>query len=182
MFVDTAADAAAGLPGPVVVVGHSGAGAFLPAIGERLGGRRGWLVFVDAVVPPQFGTYETPAKMKVLLDERTVDGYLPRWLDWWPSDVVEQLLPDLRDRQLLMRDMPRLPRSFYDEVVPVPTGWSEHSCAYLQLSAAYETEFDEAGTRGWPRMQLHASHLSIHTEPARVVDAVRSLINAPEPG
>lgn len=41
MLVDTAVAATADLAPPIVVVGHSGAGAFLPAIGERLRGRLG---------------------------------------------------------------------------------------------------------------------------------------------
>lgn len=178
MLVDTAAAATADLARPIVVVGHSGAGAFLPAIGERLRGRLGSIVFVDAVLPPHVGAHETPAGMRYLLDEQTVGGRLRRWLDWWPEDAVTQLLPNPSDRELLMRDMPRLPRSFYDETVPVPDGWSCGRCAYLRLSQAYKDEYDEAGARGWPREEIDANHLSIHTEPERILDAVFSLAHA----
>jgi pimeloyl-ACP methyl ester carboxylesterase len=177
MIVGTAAAAARGLDGPVVVVGHSGAGAYLPEIGHRLGDRLGALVFVDAVVPPRRGAHQTPAGMKRLLEGQTVDGMLLPWLDWWPKATVEELLPNSTDRDVLAADMPRLFRSFYDEAVPVPDEWSDRWCAYLQLSAAYEAEFEEAGDRGWPRAVVDGTHLSIHTEPDQVLRAIESLLN-----
>jgi pimeloyl-ACP methyl ester carboxylesterase len=176
--VDTVAAAAEPLDGTVAVVGHSGAGAFLPAIGARLGSRLRSLVFVDAVLPPPSSAHHTPVGLQALLDEQTVDGSLRRWLDWWPAEVVEELLPDPAVRALLLDDMPRLPRAFYDEPVPVPAAWSHRRGAYLQLSAAYRAEFEEAGRRGWPRTRIGTSHLAIITEPARTVDALELLLDA----
>jgi thioesterase domain-containing protein len=79
------------MTGDVAIVGHSGAGAFLPAIASRLEGRVVSLLFVDAVVPPPSGVHETPARLRTLLDQQTVDGRLRRWLEWWPDDVVSEL-------------------------------------------------------------------------------------------
>ncbi len=178
MLVDTAVAAADGLDGPMVVVGHSGAGAYLPEIGQRLGDYLGALIFVDAVVPPREGVHQTSAGMKQPLGEKTIDGTLLRWLDWWPTATVEELLPHAADREVLCADMPRLPRSFFDEGVPVPDGWSDRSCAYLKLSGAYDSAFEDAGSRGWPRMSVDGTHLSIHTEPDRVLSAIEPLIDA----
>src|SRR5690606_23522968 len=94
-FVGAAAEAAATLPGEVAVVGHSGAGVFPPAMAGRLGRRAVALLFVDAVVPPPRGAHETPARLRRMLDEQTVDGRLRRWLDWWSKDVVDELVPDV---------------------------------------------------------------------------------------
>ncbi|HEX2029190.1 MAG TPA: alpha/beta hydrolase [Nitriliruptorales bacterium] len=174
-FIDGATMATERLQAPIVVVGHSGAGAFLPAIAEHLGDRLSALVFVDAVVPPHGGAHETPSALQSLLDEQTVDGRLRRWLDWWPEDVVGQLLPDPSERELLRRDMPQLPRSYFDEAVPVPDDWSRRPCAFLKLSHAYQAEYVEAGARGWTRQKIDGNHLSILTEPARVVDAIEAL-------
>jgi hypothetical protein len=150
---------------------------FLPAISQRIGSRLRLLVFVDAVIPPRGGSHVTPTAMKEMLDEQTRDGYLRRWLEWWPDDVIEQLLPHPPDRQALMDDMPRLPRSFYDESVPVPNGWSDRTCAYLKLSEAYAAEFKEAATRGWAHSELDADHLSIYTEAERLADTLDSLLD-----
>ncbi len=175
-FVDTAVADAGTLPGPIAAIGHSGAGAFLPAIGQRLGQSLRRLVFVDAVIPPQSGAHVTPSALKAMLDQQTRDGHLRRWLEWWPDDVIDQLLPHPSDRQALINDMPHLPRSFYDESVPVPDGWSDRECAYLKLSEAYADEFEEADTRGWARIELDANHLSIHTEPERIANTLDSLL------
>lgn len=177
-FVGAAVDGAATLTDEVTVVGHSGAGAFLPAIAAEASGRVVSLLFVDAVLPPPSGVYETSARMRALLDEHTVDGRLRRWLEWWPGDVVEQLVPNVGERATLLVEMPSLPRSFYDESVPVPDGWMDQRCAYLKLSDAYEAEFAEAGRRGWRRGELDADHLAIRTQPGRVIEAMEPLLNA----
>lgn len=175
-FAEHAAGGADAVPEPVVVIGHSGAGAYLPLIGAQLGAWPAALVFVDAIVPPATGAHRTSPGLRSLLDERTVDGRLLPWLDWWPEDTVAELLPDPADRALLAADLPRLPRDLYDEVVPVPDGWAADRCAYLQLSPAYDAEFQEAGARGWPRRRLAGTHLSIHTDAEVVLDAVVGLL------
>lgn len=63
--------------------------------------------------------------MTLILFVQTIDGQLRRWLEWWPDDVVEDLVPDVEDRAALLADMPSLPRAFYDESVPVPDCWME---------------------------------------------------------
>ena len=174
-YVRMAAAAAGPLSAAVTVVGHSGAGAFLPAIGEKIKVDTA-LLFVDAVIPPPVLAHTTPARMKDLLDEQTDDGILRPWLAWWPSEVVAELLPDVGDRNELAADMPRLPRSFYDIEVDVPSGWSDEACAYLRLSAGYNSELDEAEARHWPTAALASTHLGVYTEPASVLAAIENLI------
>lgn len=175
LLVETAVAATEDLNGPIMMIGHSGAGAYLPQIGQQLAGRVEALLFVDAVIPPEEGGYQTPGRLQDLLDEVTVDGMLLPWLDWWPADAVQELLPNSTDREVLRADMPRLPRSFYGEEVPVPDAWSDRPCGYIQLSAGYDTEFGEAANRGWPAVAIEGTHLSIYTEPERVLDAIDSL-------
>lgn len=177
VFVDTVMLAAIGLEPPVTVIGHSGAGAFLPAIGERLGDRLDALVFVDAVVPAESGVHQSTPNMDALLDEHTVDGLLLRWLDWWPSETIELLIPTPGDRVELQEDMPRLPRRFYDEEVPLPEGWSDWPCCFIDLSGAYRSEVEEARRRGWPRTSIDGTHLSLYTEPETVLNAVESAVS-----
>ena len=176
-LVDGAVDGAAALTGDVAIVGHSGAGVLLPAVASGLQSRAVSLVFVDAVLPPTSGVHETPARLRELLDAQTVDGRLRRWLEWWPDDVVTELIPDADERTALLDDMPSLPRSFYDESIPAPEGWTDRHCAYLKLSDAYEAEFAEAGRRGWARGELDSDHLAIRTQPHLVVDALESLLD-----
>lgn len=174
-YTQLAASAGNDLPSPVIAVGHSGAGAFLPAIGaalESLGG----LIFVDAVVPPRAKAHRTPDGLKALLDEHTIAGLLNPWLDWWTSDVVAQLLPDPDDQIRLRADMPQLTRAFYDLDVAVPPGWADGPCGYLRLSDAYEAENEEAAARGWPTVELDSTHLGMYTSPNQVLDGITSLL------
>lgn len=159
----------------VVVVGHSGAGAMLPAIGERIGDRLRAMIFVDAVVPPAEGAHRTSEQLLDFIDGHAVDGRLEKWLDWWPTEVVDQLVPSPRDQAELRDDMPQLSRSFYDDAVPVPAGWATRCCAYLKLSAAYEDEYEMAAGFGWPRSEIDGTHLSIFTAPDAVLTAIEDL-------
>ncbi len=174
-YVDVAVQAAASLPGPVHVVGHSGAGAFLPLIGAGLTDLGG-LTFVDAVVPPVRGHHRTTVGLHSMLDDHTVGERLEPWLDWWSDAVVKSLLPDPSDRAVLKADMPQLSRSFYDVDVAVPDRWADWPCSFLQLSAAYEEEASESLARGWPTTKIESTHLGIHTEPQSVLDAVVQLV------
>jgi hypothetical protein len=159
-----------------VVIGHSGAGVFLPEIANRL--RAIAMLFIDAVVPPLQGVHLTSPSLTRLLDDQVVDGRLRRWIEWWPAETVADLLPEPEARSRLSSDMPVVPRSFYDEAVPVPKGWSDLKCGYLRLSAAYDGEYAEAGRRGWARRQFDGDHLSIFTRSAPVLSALEDLIAA----
>lgn len=175
VFVDAAVEAADSLDTPVTIVGHSGAGVILPTIAHSLGDRCGCTIFVDAVVPPPTGAHRTPPRLKEMLDQHTVDGILRPWLEWWADDVVRELVPDADVRDRLRSDMPRLARSFYDEDVPVPDGWSARANAYLRLSVAYAEDRREAVDRDWPTMSIDADHLSILTRPGEVLTALAGL-------
>lgn len=176
-FVDTAVRATEELDGPIVVVGHSGAGVMLPSIAAELGGRCAKVVFLDATVPPTDGAHRPSAPFLDMLDRQTVDGSLNPWLTWWPNETVDELLPDAELQQMLLEDMPRLPRAFYDEVVPVPDGWTNGPNAYVQLSPAYADEHRAAAERGWPTATIASTHLGILTDPETVMGAIVNIID-----
>ena len=175
-FVDLASQAASD-HSDVVLVGHSGAGALLPQIAERVGTRLQSAIFVDAIVPPIEGAHATSQEFLSFLDGKAVNGMLPKWIDWWPPEAIEGMVPNRQDRNELRRDMPRLPRSFFDETVPVPKGWSARPCAYLQLSPAYQHAYDEAQRRGWKHALIDGTHLSIFTDPIAVLSTIEGLVD-----
>lgn len=161
----------------VSVVGHSGAGAFLPAIGSAVGGKLAGLIFVDALVPPANRPYSPSQEMNVLLDSVTDGNHLLPWLEWWPPKVVELFLPDPADRHLLTSDMPTVPRSFYDRPITNPSGWTEGHCGYLQLSQTYRPEREQASKWDWPTVSIDANHLSIVTQPRVIMTSVQVLLD-----
>ncbi len=174
-IVDAAASAIA--IAPVVIVGHSGAGAYLPGIAARMHRAPVAVVFVDAVLPSCTGSHRTDPAVERLLDEHTSEGMLHPWLSWWDDQVVAAILPDEAMRAELAADLPRVPRRLYDEAVPMPPGWCELPTTYLRLSAAYAAEMEEAERRGWPTRSLDADHLTTVTAPGRVLDAVEELVS-----
>lgn len=178
-LVETAVEVGEDLGSEPVVIGHSGAGVFLPEIAHRLGATE--VLFIDAVVPPLQGEHRTSPSLTRLLDDQVVDGKLRPWIEWWPEATVSDLLPEPEDRSRLSSDMPIVPRSFFDEAVPVPEGWSDRNCGYLRLSTAYDVEYAEAGRRGWARLQFDGDHLSIFTRSAPVLSAVEELITIVSP-
>jgi hypothetical protein len=178
-LVDAAAAAVVPTGDRIGVIGHSGAGVFLPAIGEAVGNPV--LVFVDALIPPPSGAHTTPSEVAELLDAQTFDGVLAKWWDWWPEDLLEEMVPDAATRSALNAEMPNVPRDFYDHVVPVPDRWSERPCAYVRLSAAYQSAFEEANRRGWPSTALDGNHLTLVTEPSMVLDAIEAVVDLVSP-
>lgn len=175
-LVDTAVDSTSGRT-DLIVVGHSGAGAFLPAIGHRRKDGLRAVVFVDAIVPPVAGEHRTSERFLGFLDDKTVDGRLLAWLDWWPPEVVGELVRSSEQLEELRSDMPRLHRSFYGAHIPMPDDWSSGPCAYLQLSPAYDEESRLANELGWPTLLSDGSHLSIFTDPLAVLAAVEDLVD-----
>lgn len=167
-------DHAAGFPRGAVVVGHSGAGALLPAIAAAC--EASAVVFVDAVVPPSRGAFTIARDFRSFLDDLAVGGVLPPWSEWWGPDALRELVPDDADRQQL-EDAPRVPLAFYDEPVPVPDGWDDTPCGYVRLSEAYDEEAAEARRRGWPAVRRAGTHLDLLTQPAEVARAVELAVS-----
>ena len=96
---------------PLVLVGHSGAGALLPAIAAACSGGVEAAVFVDAVLPHPSATWlETaPASLGEQLRRLATDGWLPPWGQWFPPGTLELLLPDAALRARFVAELPRLP-------------------------------------------------------------------------
>ena len=170
------ADAARDAIGPVdrhdrvILVGHSGAGALLPVIGEGLEGKATGAVFVDAILPHPGASWfaSAPAARAGQLRGLAKDGRLPPWHRWFPPEVVQALLPEEQMRARFVAELRELPLAYFDEPAPVVAGWSPPRCGYLQLSDAYAREAAEAERRGWTAVREPADHLALLTQPARV--------------
>lgn len=166
------------LAGPIVVVGHSGAGASLPSITATLQHNVMAVLFVDAILPhPGSSWMETaPPTLREQLRGLAVDGKLPPWQEWFPPGTVEALIPDEEQRTSVLAEVPRLPLAYFDEPAPsvdVPAD----RYGYLQLSAAYGPFADEAERRGWPTIREASDHLAIVTNPGLVVRRLLDLLD-----
>jgi hypothetical protein len=155
---------------PIVLVGHSGAGAHLPAIASRLPGVER-AVFVDALLPhPGRSWAQTvPDAFVARLEAFAVDGRLPPWPEWWGDERMRELLPDDALRARFVRECPAVSVAAIHDVMPAV---QEPPASFVQLSAAYEPETAAARARGWPTMVLDLHHLALLTDPGKVVDAL----------
>jgi hypothetical protein len=82
--------AAAPADGDSVLVPHSNAGLFAPALAREVSARG--IVFVDAATPGDARTVELapPALYESLAGRADADGMLPPWTQWWePADLVD---------------------------------------------------------------------------------------------
>jgi hypothetical protein len=153
---------------PVTLVAHSNAGLFLPTIRSVLDHPVTSSIFVDAVLPARTGP--TPAAPLELLDflrPMAVNGRLPRWTDWWDEADIAPMFSDPTVRQTVIEEQPTLPLSYYEQRIPVPSGWDDHPCSYLLFGPPYDDLAAEARERGWRVAHLPGAHLHQLVEPAR---------------
>jgi hypothetical protein len=167
---------------PLVLVGHSGAGALLPSIAAACSDVE-MAVFVDALLPhPGLTWFETaPASLGEHLRSLATDGRLPPWDQWFPPGTLDALLPDVDVRMRFVVELPRLPLAYFEERAPAIPDRIRRS-VYLQLSDAYQQAADEAERRGWPTRRETADHLALLTRPELVAEHLVRLVQHLIPG
>jgi len=95
---------------------------------------------------------------------------------------MTRLVPDDTLRARLVDEMPRLPRAFYDDPVPLPEGWTaRHGCCFLQLGPGYVDEQARAVELGWPTDRIDGAHLDVAVRPGVVADHVSTLVERARP-
>jgi hypothetical protein len=161
---------------PVVLVGHSNAGLFLPVIGASLARPIARRVFVDALLPEAAGSapLAEPEFLEFLRPRADADGVLPRWTDWFDDADVGELFPDADTQRVVLAEQPRLPLAYYQTAVPLPAGWTDEPGAYVLFSGPYEEHAERARDRGWPVHHLPGGHLHQLVAPDAVADLLTS--------
>lgn len=154
--------------GEAVVVGHSGAGALLPAIGQKLQ-VRGYL-FVDAVV-----LFEPTSRLALLQCEDATfaeefEQYLREGEQFpnWQDEHLQPLISKDDLRQKLLADMRPRSLDFFTERIDVPPGWDTAPCGYLQLSPTYGYYADQAEAREWQVVRRNTHHFEMLTHPIEI--------------
>ncbi|QYN35173.1 alpha/beta hydrolase [Pseudonocardia sp. DSM 110487] len=169
------------VPGPAILVVHSGAGPLVPAVVDLAPAQIENVIFVDATLPhPGRRWVDTvPAELAGQLTGRVgPDGLLPRWHEWFPPEAMAELVPAERARVEFCADVPRVPLRYLEEIAPGSDAWQDLRCGYVQLSAAYEDAAVEAGRAGWPVARVDGHHLSGVTDPAVVAAAIARMSDA----
>ena len=162
----------------IVLAGHSGAGAILPAIRERLAHRVAGYLFVDAGLPKDGLSRVEMMEEEVAEFARSFRGYLDgggRFPAWTEEDLRE-VVPAPEIRRGLIEELRPRDLTFFTEPIPVFAGWPDAACGYVRLSAAYDVPFRQARERGWPWRELDGGHFELLVEPAVVAAAILEVI------
>jgi pimeloyl-ACP methyl ester carboxylesterase len=172
VFADVMGDAQ--LTGPLVLIGHSGAGPLLPALADTLEEPVAGLIYLDAGLPTPGRSWRdtVPAALYTELRDRTREGLLPRWHLWFTPDPLAPLDPLLRAE--IADEAPEVPLAFLKEARP-DVEWPGPS-AYLLLSPAYTDDATAAESFGWPTRRLDSHHLAPATDPTPVAAAITALL------
>jgi pimeloyl-ACP methyl ester carboxylesterase len=162
--------------GPLVLVGHSGAGPLLPGLADACGDSVQAVLFVDAVLPRPGTTWfeRAPDELADHIRRLAEDGLLPPWDEWFDTGTMETLISDPTVLEQFRRELPRVPIALFTEPTP-PVTWTGR-CGYLLLSEAYVSQAAEARHYGWPVLEHASHHLAMLTEPASIAEAVAHLV------
>jgi hypothetical protein len=162
---------------PLVLVGHSGAGALLPALGTALGRPIAAYVFVDAGIHTDrlsrlaMMEAEDASFARQLREHLEAGGRYPEWTDAQLQDAI----PDDVQRAAVLAEIRPRGLDFFSEPIPVPVDWPTGHCAYLQFSAAYDVPAARASAMGWPVREIEGSHFLMLVDPEIVADAILAL-------
>jgi pimeloyl-ACP methyl ester carboxylesterase len=173
---------------PVVLVGHSGAGYLLPALGLARRAARAPVtayVFLDAGLPPLRPATrldqlraEDPAYAEQLEPHLAAGGTFPDWSD----DDLRTLVPDDDLRAAVVKSVRPRTQEFFTEPLPVAPDWPEAPCGYLRLSPAYDVAARLARSRGWPVVDgpddRPGGHFAFLVDPDQVADDLMDLLSA----
>lgn len=153
-----------------LMVGHSGAGALLPALGQKLTAKG--YIFVDAVL-----LFEPASRLELLAAENAemaesfevhlkAGGHFPNWSD----EQLQGLIPDADLRQRLLMDIRPRTLPFFTERIDPPNDWDKSPlrCGYIKLSDSYTYYASQAEARGWSVLRRESHHFAMLTEPAAI--------------
>lgn len=163
----------------VAIIAHSGAGALVPAVAERLHSRC-YGIFVDAILPyPGKSWFETaPAQLQAHLQALGRNGTLPRWHRWFPVGTIELLLPDASVRERFVAELPSIPIDYLEERAPSASVDALIRCGYLQLSRSYDDLAAQAEQLRWAVEREVSDHLAILTRPKTACAAIVRMFEA----
>ncbi len=158
---------------PLILVAHSGAGVLLPAIRQALGCPVAGYLFVDAGLPldgqSRLATFgDQSASFREFL---AAGGRFPNWT----REDLQAIVPNPALAERLVADQRPRALAFWDEPIPMFSGWPDAPGAYLLFTETYRPAAGQARALGWPLRELPAAHFHMLVEPEAVAQAVLEL-------
>ena len=161
----------------LVLVGHSGAGPLLPAIGQSCKNRVGAYIFIDAALPLDGKSRlddmeaDDPAFAARFRRHLIAGGRFPEWT----AEDLRAAIPDDRLRRIMVAELRPQPLAFFQEPIPGFAHGPDAPCAYLQFSAPYARAARQARQAGWAYRAIDAGHFHMLVDPVAVTSALLGL-------
>jgi pimeloyl-ACP methyl ester carboxylesterase len=165
---------------PLVLVGHSGAGALLPALGAALTQPIAAYVFVDAGIHTdglsrlEMMVAEDAPFAESLRAHLQAGGRYPEWTD----EQLREAIPDDTWRAAVLADLQPRGLDFFSEPIPVSPSWPDAPCVYMQFSPAYDVPAARARDLGWPVREIEGGHFLMLIDPETVAEAILDLVES----
>ena len=163
---------------PLVLIGHSAAGAFLPVVASQLDREVQAYVFVDARLPRRDASLADEDSLEAAkrLREMTEDGLLPPWSEWFGEGAMREVIPQDDERKRFVAELQRIPIALFSEEISFSSNWPDAPCAYLRLSEFYKPLAREALAMGWTVIEIDGQHLHTLTHPEEVADLLQEVL------
>jgi pimeloyl-ACP methyl ester carboxylesterase len=165
----------------IILIGHSGAGPLLPLIRQKTKHTVDCYVFVDAGIPKNGASYldllasEMPEQVESFRQLLDAGGLYPTWDD----EMLHPLIPDRELRHQVLNELHPRSKRYFEDPLPVFSGWPDAPCYYLQLSSAYDVPAAQARQAGWAGTEIKGGHFHMLVEPAVVTAAILHLLASP---
>lgn len=163
---------------PLVLVGHSGAGALLPVLAQASHHPVSAYLFVDAGLPHPGQSRLDEMEVSVPAFARELRQLLAsgeRFPNWSDKDLSEDIPNGAIRQQLLAEVQPRA-LSFFEEVMPLVAGWPDAAAGYLLFTQGYRHFLEQAQRAAWPDRTIQAGHFHMLVDPATVAMALVELM------
>jgi hypothetical protein len=163
---------------PVILVGHSGAGPILPAIGQALSQPKTAYLFVDAGIPRDGWSRldllaeEMPEAIADFRQHLEMGGSIPAWSD---ADLRDDI-PDATLRQAVLEELHPRDLAYFQEPLLVFEDWNQVPCAYLQFSPSYDFCANQARQWRWQYRHLEVGHFHMLVDPYAVTQVILELL------
>ncbi len=164
----------------VILVGHSGAGVLLPAIGAAIRPTVAAYVFVDAALPR-----DGASRLDLFGSDAEREQFRAAALDGMISPFREESLreaiPDDRVREQFVEELRPVPLAVYEEPIPMRAAQPDAPIAYLgfrESERVYAASIQHAMRKEWPLSQLRGGHFEMVVAPERVAEELLRLASA----
>ena len=161
----------------LILVGHSGAGALLPAIRQMTRHPVRSYIFVDADIPENGRSRLDLLELESAAIAQELRQMLKRGERYptWSDDDLREIVPDATLRQAILQELRPQSLAFFEEPIPVFTTWPDAPCGYMRLSAGYNRASAKAREEGWGYIEFDAGHFHMLVDPGTVGDALMEM-------